>query len=185
MFEQFQQHIQYVIVAHTYHRPYVACIDINKYKNINSEKWLQSKLNQTSKDLRHALNCFNQRLYPNASNKCKRNPLKYRPLTFVTIEGAKATIDRQQTIHVNIAIGNLPTALNADEVESLFRHVWHEKAQQSKDVKAIEYFKAKRGKGWLGYSVKEAQQQPCRTWTENSIWDVTNCWIPHNAFNAD
>ena len=185
MFKQYEQHVQYVIVAHTKHRPYTVCTNQGQLKTVNTEKWLSRKLEQTSKDLRYALNCFNRLLFPNATNLCRRNQLQYRPLTFVTIEGARATTDRQQTIHVNISIGNLPAALEQADIETLFRHAWQDKAQQGSDIKVSDYYKAKEGNGWLGYSVKEAQQQPSRTWNDDSIWDVTNCWIPHRAFNAD
>ena len=143
------------------------------------------KQEQTSRDLRYALNCFNSLLYPNATNAARRKPLQFRPFTFVTIEGAKQTLDRQQTIHVNIALGNLPTILDKQDVETLFRHVWHNKAKQSDDIEVIDYYEAKQGKGWMSYSVKEAKHQPSRVWNENSIWDVENCWIPHCAINVD
>ena len=185
MFNQYEQHIQYVIVAHTNHRPYTVCRNEEALRTVNAEKWTGAKLTQTSKDTRYALNCFNRLLYPNATNNTRRNPLLYRPFTFVTIEGARATTDKQQTIHVNIAIGNLPAALNKDDIETLFRHTWHEKAKQANDIKVIDYYEARKGDGWLGYSLKEAQQQPSRAWDESSIWDVTNCWIPHHAINTD
>lgn len=181
MFKQYEQHVQYVIVAHTHHRPYAAC----RHKSTNVDTWLMHKQEQTSKDLRYALNCFNSLLYPNATNAARRKPMLYRPLSFVTIEGAKQTLDRQQTIHVNIAIGNIPIILNRQDIETLFRHVWQDKARQGNDIEVIDYYKAEQGRGWAGYSLKEAKHQPSRAWNENSIWDVENCWIPHNAINVD
>ena len=136
---------------------------------------------ETRKDTRFALNCFYKLLYPSSTNKVIRQPYFYRPLTFVTIEGASETLDSAQTIHVNIAMGNLPKVLNTEDIESLFRHAWHEKAKQQDDIKVMAYNK----EDWVGYSLKEAQQQPSRAWSENSIWDVGNCWIPHSALKAD
>jgi hypothetical protein len=127
------------------------------------------------------LNCFEKLLFPNATNKTRRQPELFKPLYFTTIEGAKETTDREQTIHVNIAIGNLPEALTTDDIETLFRHVWHEKAKQQDNIKVLEF----DNRDWVGYALKEAQQQPSRAWAENSIWDVSNCWIPHNALKAD
>ena len=184
-FKHYKQHIQYVIVAHTYHRPYTVCRNEGRLRTVNTEMWLARKHEQTSKDTRYALNCFNSLLYPNATNKCRRKPLLYRPLTFVTVEGARATTDRQQTIHINIAIGNLPKVLDKADVATLFRHAWHGKAQQSDDIEVLDYYEAHKGKGWLGYSLKEVQQQPSRVMNECSVWDVENCWIPHDAINAD
>ena len=108
-------------------------------------------------------------------------PDLYKPLAFVTIEGATETIDRAQTIHVNIALGNLPKALTTEDIETLFRHVWHDKAKQKDDVKVMAYDE----RDWVGYTLKEAQQQPRRTWDTDSIWDVGNCWLPHSALKAD
>ena len=106
-------------------------------------------------------------------------------VTFVTIEGANQTTDRSQTIHVNISLGNLPAVLNTEDIETLFRHAWHDMAHQSTDVKAYDYYKVDEASHWAGYSLKEAQQSTRKAWDTNSIWDVSNCWIPHTALNAD
>lgn len=185
LFKQYERHFQYAIVAHTHHRPYVAFSDVGRRNCINEHKWLEAKRAQTTKDVRYALNCFNRLLYPNATNLCKRKPNLYRPLVFVSIEGLKRTNDRQQTVHVNITLGNLPRILNCDEVHTLFRHVWHEKAKQKDDVWTADYYKAKEGKGWFNYSLKEAEEDKRRAWNELSIWDVENCWIPLHAVSVD
>ena len=181
MFDIYKQHVSHVIVAHTYHRPYVANTNVGRFKHVRADSYLKQKLVETSKDTRYALNCFNKLLYPNATNKVVRMPDLYKPLAFVTIEGATETTDRAQTIHVNIALGNLPKALTTEEIETLFRHVWHEKAKQKDDVKVMAYDE----RDWVGYTLKEAQQQPRRTWDTDSIWDVGNCWLPHSALKAD
>ena len=134
MFKKYQNHITHVIVAHTHYRPYIASRSEGKFKNIDEEKYISAKLKQTSKDLTYALNCFNKLLYPNSTNKPVRQPLVYKPLSFVTIEGAKATTDNRKTIHVNISLGNLPTILTTEDIETLFRHTWCEKAKQKNNI---------------------------------------------------
>ena len=181
MFDSYKQHVSHVIVAHTYHRPYVANTNVGSFKNVRADSYLKQKLVETSKDTRYALNCFNKLLYPNATNKVVRMPDLYKPLAFVTIEGATETTDRAQTIHLNIALGNLQKALKTEDIETLFRHVWHDKAKQKDDVKVMAYDE----RDWVGYTLKEAQQQPRRTWDTDSIWDVGNCWLPHSALKAD
>ena len=104
MFDSYKQHVSHVIVAHTYHRPYVANTNVGRFKHVRADSYLKQKLVETSKDTRYALNCFNKLLYPNATNKVVRMPDLYKPLAFVTIEGATETTDRAQTIHVNIAL---------------------------------------------------------------------------------
>ena len=181
MFDSYKQHVSHVIVAHTFHRPYIANTNVGRFKHVRADSYLKQKLVETSKDARYALNCFNKLLYPSASNLVIRKPHLYKPLAFVTIEGAKETTDRSQTIHVNIALGNLPKALTTEDIETLFRHVWHEKAKQKDDVWVEKY----NENDWNGYMVKEGQCDIKRAWNEHSFWDVSNCWIPHNALKAD
>lgn len=185
MFKSHEQHISHVIVAHTYHRPYIASQIQGRFKNVKEQAYYTSKIEQTSKDCRYAMNCFAKLLYPKSTNKPVRQPLTYRPLSFVTIEGAKQTNDRKQTVHVNIMIGNLPDCLTTDDIETLFRHAWHDKAKQSEDINVQEYYDAIYGDGFEGYSLKEGQQDKRRVWADDSIWDVSNCWIPHNALKVD
>ncbi len=184
-FNRYEKHVSHVIVAHTHHRPYVASRDVGRFKNIRADQYAKAKIVETGNDLRHALNCFGKLLYPAHPNRPKQNPNVFRPLTFVTIEGAKETTDRAQTIHVNIAIGNLPSVLNTEDIEALFRHAWHDMAHQSSDVKVFDYKQIEGQSRWMGYSLKEAQQAPYKAWDTNSIWDVSNCWIPHAALKAD
>jgi len=185
MFNQHEQHVSHVVVDHTLHRPYVASTDVGRFKHVRADQYIKTKMEQTSKDTRHALNCFYKLLYPTHSNRPNQNPNLFKPLTFVTIEGANQTTDRSQTIHVNISLGNLPSVLNTEDIETLFRHAWHDMAHQSTDVKAYDYYKVDEASHWAGYSLKEAQQNTRKAWDTNSIWDVSNCWIPHAALKAD
>lgn len=185
MFKKNEKHISHVIVAHTKHRPYIASMNYGRFKHIDTKKYMTLKIEQTSKDLRHALSCFSKLLYPSAPNRPQQNPYVFRPLSFVTIEGANATNDRSQTIHVNIALGNLPKILNTEDIETLFRHAWHNMANQGKDVKACDYLTEEGQSRWNGYSLKEAQQNPEKAWGDNSIWDVGNCWLPYDALRED
>ena len=184
-FGQHEQHITHVIVAHTKHRPFVASTDMGRFQHVRADQYIAAKLQQTSKDTRHALNCFYSLLYPDHSNRPKQNPNLFKPLTFVTVEGAKETTDRSQTIHVNISLGKLPSVLDTGDIETLFRHAWHNMANQSSDVKAYPHYTVEGVAHWTGYSLKEAQQNSRKAWDTNSIWDVNNCWIPHAALEAD
>jgi hypothetical protein len=171
MFNQYERHLSHVVVAHTLHRPYVASTNVGRFKHVNEEKYITSKMEQTRKDTRYALNCFYKLLYPNHTNRPNQNPNLFKPLTFVTIEGANKTTDRSKTIHVNISLGNLPSVLNKDDIETLFRHAWHDMAHQSADVKTIPYFTVDGLPHWAGYKVKEAQQkqQKAAYWQGHSL----------------
>ena len=111
--QSYEKHVSHYIVAHTHFRPFIN--PQSKYTGNNKIR-IGKMAEQASKDCRYALNCFSKLLYPTASNKPVRLPYVYRPLTFVTIEGANETTDKAQTIHVNIALGNLPEALTTEDI---------------------------------------------------------------------
>jgi hypothetical protein len=180
-FDGYKPHISHVVVAHTRYRPWVASQNTGRFKWVNTDTYLQSKLEATSKSTRYTLNCFNRFIFPGRTNRTRQKPSLFKPFAFVTIEGAKPTQDRQQTIHINIALGNLPTILTKEDLGIIFRHFWHEKAKQRDDVWVDNY----DGRPWGGYTLKEAQQDPSRLSGEKSIWDVDNCWIPHSALSED
>lgn len=175
----YDKHVSYYIVAHTHFRPFLKAQ--SKYTG-NNKLRIGKMAEQASKDCRYALNCFSKLLYPAATNKPTRFPYLYRPLTFVTIEGAKETTDKAQTIHFNIAIGNLPKVLTTEDIFTLFSYAWHEKAGLSAD---IQIYKKQQADTFYGYMLKEAQHTPSKAWATDGIWDVNNCWIPHAALNAD
>ena len=172
-FKQQDQHISHVLVAHTRFHAYG-----------KTKQQLGELARASSRDLRHALNHFGRLLYPSAQNKVRRNPYRYRPLTIVTLEGARETTNPALTLHFNICLGNLPTLLTTDDIRTLFTHAWHIQAHQSDNVMAYDYT-VHPTKTWLGYQLKEAQQQPTSAWETSGVWDVENCWIPHAAFRAD
>jgi len=176
--EFFQTHeslITHNVVAHTHFRP---CG--------HSQTRIERMSDMARRSLRHALSCFGKSLYKGHSNWIVRNPDKYRPLTLVTIENARETADKEQTIHFNISLGNLPSHLSTTYIEILFRHAWHVKAKQSNDIyltHVSDYPSIQRK--WHGYILKEVRKDRKLAWTTNGTWDVTNCWIPHNAANTD
>ena len=173
--------ITHVIVAHTKFRPYVS----PQSKSINNiQARINWQANQAKLDLRHALNCFNKALYPGATNKPIRRPDLYKPLTLVTIEGAKETTDSRQTIHFNISLGNLPAGITTSQIKALFTEAWVGKVGQSKDIWVGEYYRQPEV-DWQGYTVKEANKMPERAWSTDGIWDVENCWVPTTALAAD
>ena len=174
--DKYRDDITHIVVAHTHFRPY------------NRKQWeIDRMAEQAKKDCTYALNCFEQLLFPGEINKPKRYPLRYKPLRFVTIENAKENLGREQTIHFNIALGNLPRGNMCPMVLGIiFEKAWVEMAKQSNNVKAYRVEDYPREENtWNGYSLKEAQQQKDKAWRFDGIWDVYNCWIPLAALNAD
>jgi hypothetical protein len=172
---KYSKHVSHIVVAHTHFRPF------NK-----SQFQIDRMAEEAKRDCRHALNCFAKLLYPNATNNPIRKPLLYRPLSLVTIENAKEHLGNEQTIHFNIALGNLPKVLLTEEIETLFKHAWANMANQSDDVKVYSVKgKVSEACKWIRYSLKEAQQEHNLAWKIEGTWDVQNCWIPHAALNSD
>lgn len=174
-FSQYERNVTHNLVAHTKFRP---CNHTQVEIDIMAE--------QAKKDLRHALNCFAKSLYPNHTSLVKRKPLIYRPLSLVTIENITETTDRQQTIHFNISLGNLPKHLCTTMIEIHFRKAWVIEANQQNDI----YITRKddypaNPKKWFGYTLKDANHSGMLAWETNGTWDVLNCWIPHDAINTD
>ncbi len=176
--KRYEHAITHVIVAHTKFRPYVS--PHNKWTN-DTEERIQRQATQAKLDLRHALNCFYKALYPGATNKPVRRPDLYKPLTLVTLEGAKKTTDHRQTIHFNISLGNLPAGTTTRQIQALFTEAWVNRVNQSPDIWVGEYYKG----NWQGYTVKEAEKASDKAWSTDGIWDVENCWVPTTALAAD
>ena len=63
MFNQHEQHVSHVVVAHTLHRPYVASTNVGRFKHVRADQYIKTKMEQTRKDTRYALNCFYKLLY--------------------------------------------------------------------------------------------------------------------------
>ena len=154
--------IQYYIVAHTHFRPY------NK-----SQSRIRRACDETTKALRHALNCFTSEVNVGHASRAKRKPHIYRPATFSTIECRSANALRNKTMHVNVLIGNVPGILTAEDIQTLFRHCWLNKAQQADDVKVSNYDGSKR---LFGYTLKEGK---------TGGWCEENSFFPSIALHAD
>ena len=172
--DSYADSVSHVIVAHTHITPFSS-----RKTGAQFEGYREDCIRKTSASLRHAMNCFDAMLYPNAKNKVRRNKQLYKPLVFATIEGAKETTDPKQTVHVNIMIGNLPKHIQTAQLELLFKQAWVDKAGQSSNVFVQEY-EHQAGK-FTGYILKEVEQDRSLAWRDNSIVDFENCYIPHQA----
>ena len=154
--------MQYYIVAQTHFRPF------NK-----SDARIAQARDDTAKALKHALNCFTSEVNAGHASRAKRKPHIYRPATFATIECSSASALRHQTMHVNVLVGNLPGILTAQDVQTLFRHCWLNKAQQADDVQVSDYDGSKR---LFGYTLKEGK---------TGGWCEENSFFPSTALHAD
>lgn len=176
-FNQYRAHLQFAVVAHT---------NFRSSKNFDysmSDQKFQKRccavIEKTSRITRHVMNCFSSSLYPGHSNFHRRKPNLYRPLSFVTLENCRRTTDPHQTVHVNIALGNIPDEFDEVQIQERFREFWVERFQQRDDVWA----KKIDPRDWNAYILKEAEWDPRKAFSESSTWDVQNTWIPDKAIS--
>lgn len=158
-------HITYWAVGHTHFHTYKA-----------SPQQLERMKQQAQAQCRFFRRSFSQFLY---QAKALRKPHIYSPLLITTIEGVKASPFKQDTIHYNFAIGNIPNSINAEELRQVFEHCWVDKAQMSGKNLWLQAADSNQNKQWLNYITKEAEIGNIDT------WDIENTQIPHVALAAD
>lgn len=158
--------ITHIAVAHTRYKTYE-----------RTTNGMQRIVEMAKQDCRHFRNCLNKELY---GRKATRKPLQYQPLLIATLEGSLVNTDRDLTLHYNFAFGNLPEHMADAEFQEAFYNCWVNHAHQRENIwhDSIGGDVAK-AKGWLGYSMKEAQ-----TKGNTAVWDFENTQIPYAAFDA-
>lgn len=172
-FMKYSKHISHYAVMHT------------KFRSANkSQKCLDYYVTKTTKNLHFALQVFESKIHEGHTNRARRKPELYRPLSFATIEGAYETDNNELTIHVNLMLGNIPKHLTDTYINQCLSYAWLYKAKQSNNMK---FYNIKNDDDSvcriLNYSVKEGQANRERLWATNGIWSVQNCWIPHQALD--
>lgn len=172
-FQNYSDHISHYAVMHT------------KFRSANkSQKTLDYYVDQTNKNLHFALQVFETKIHAGHTNRAKRKPEIYKPLSFATVEGAYETTNNELTIHVNLLLGNLPEQLTDAQIYQFLTYGWLYKAKQSDN---LSFYNIKNDRESacraINYSVKEGRTDRERLWSTNGIWSVQNCWIPHQALN--
>ena len=80
MFNQHEKHVSHVVVTHTLHRPYVTSTNVERFKHVRADQYIKTKIEQTRKDTRYALNFFYKLLYQTHTNRPTQNPNLFKPL---------------------------------------------------------------------------------------------------------
>lgn len=168
-----QAHLaQFYIVAHT-----------NICPSRLSAKTLHTRVQAAKQDLRHTLNVLAATLHPNQSNRVRRKPHFYRPLTLTTLEAVNTAQAPTLTAHFNIILGNIPKQFRESEIiDSIFRHTWIN-CRQNADVHTQPIICSSKGLNF--YVLKEAHYDKQKIVSDISTWDVDNTFIPNAAVYAD
>ena len=167
--EESDDQFSHRIVAQTDYRPYG---QTGKKESIYA--WSSRVRNAVSKEVRHALNVFGKNLYPGRSNIIKRVPHVYRPITVVTLEGARLTSDKSKTVHANITLGNLPIHFTNSDLKEMFFHAWCDVCGQGEFF--LDAYNKNIG-GWEKYILKEGEKDPRLVREPDGIFDTNNLWL--------
>ena len=162
---QYNKHITHWAVAHTPFHTYKA-----------TPQQLERMKQEAQKQCLFFRRSFSQFLY---QAKALRKPEIYSPLLITTIEGVNTSPFRQDTIHFNFAIGNIPSCINTEELRQIFSHCWVDKAKLSENKIWLKDADISQNMHWLNYITKEAEIGNIDT------WDFQNTQIPHVALAAD
>lgn len=162
---KYNKHITHWAVAHTPFHTYHA-----------TQSQLESMKLEARKQCRFFRRTFSQYLY---QAKALRKPEIYSPLIITTIEGVKTSPHKQDTIHFNFAIGNIPRCITTVELHQVFEHCWVDKAKLSGKSLWLQDADLSRNINWINYITKEAEFGNIDT------WDFENTQIPNVALAAD
>lgn len=157
----------YYLVAHTHFRPF------NK-----TQSAIESAVYEGERNLNYVLNCLASEVNAGHVSRAKRKRHIYRPASFATVECTDASALRNQTLHFNLLLGNLPALLTASDVQAIFRHYWVERAGQADDISIQAFDGSQR---LIGYTLKESRKAN----DADGVWSVMNTHIPSAPAFAD
>ena len=89
-------------------------------------------------------------------NGWQRNP-RYLPIFVPVIEGTVNTYDRNRTLHIHLAVGNLPERYTEKDLLGIYRGCWLSTACAADDVALIP-LRINAKAGWGHYLTKEERQ---------------------------
>ena len=89
-------------------------------------------------------------------NGWQRNP-RYLPIFVPVIEGTVNTYDRNRTLHIHLAVGNLPERYTEKDLLGIYRGSWLSTPCAADDVRLVPLWSNEKA-GWGHYMTKEERQ---------------------------
>lgn len=170
-------HYQFYLVAHSKFHP----------RN-QSIKTIEASRRRLSLKMTKALKELTFRLVPNFLQLSPRQKELSRFLTFTTIEGLNPSDLQSMTIHFNIMIGNLPSHVTKELLETEFIDIWTKQLKESDRfwIECVDNLVKRNGdenplRAVSGYIVKDGYKDKSKSWDVSGFWDEQNTWIPHDA----
>ena len=147
-------------------------LQTNLYTLNASAKHMENLLERASRTARQ----FTRRIAVAAhGNGAIRKPHLYHPLIITAIEGTTNTYDKNRTLHLHIALGNILTPTSRiqteQQLETVIRNEWLATADGVDDINIQQL----TGDRWTTYITKEFEDGnvECIDWQ--------NCYIPKAA----
>jgi hypothetical protein len=135
------------------HCDYALTLQTNLPTYAISNATMEKRLDAT----RSSLNQFRLRLNRLLTgNGWLRND-KYVPVFIAAIEGTQNTYDKKRTLHIHVALGNLPLAATHDLFGDGIRQLWAATAVGTTDIKLDKLTKGTEQR-WNEYIGKEAHK---------------------------
>jgi hypothetical protein len=140
------------------HCEYALTLQTNLPTYSISAATMEKRLDATRSSLYKFRMRFNRLL---TGNGWQRNK-KHVPVFVAAIEGTKNTYDKNRTLHIHIALGNLPTAATQTLLEDGIRQLWAATDVGTTDIK-LDKLTIGTEQRWNSYIGKEAN---------NNNWQV-------------
>ena len=109
---------------------------------------------ETSRHSLHQLRVRSNRAL--TGNGWQRNP-RYLPIFVPVIEGTVNTYDRNRTLHIHLAVGNLPERYTEKDLLGIYRGCWLSTPCAADDVRLVPLWSNEKA-GWGNYLTKEERQ---------------------------
>ena len=130
---------------------------------------MEDRLYKAQASLRQLRNKLNRLL---TGNGHRRNN-DYLPVFIAAIEGTQNTYDKNRTLHIHIALGNLPTAATQELLEDGIRQIWAATEVGTTDIKLDRLTKGTEQR-WNSYIGKEAHYK-----NNSEVIDYSNTQAPN------
>jgi hypothetical protein len=122
---------------------------------------------------RNCLHKFRMRFNRLLTGNGHRRNNDYLPVFIAAIEGTQNTYDKNRTLHIHIALGNLPAAATQELLEDGIRQIWAATDVGTTDIKLDRLTKGTEQR-WNSYIGKEAHYK-----NNSEVIDYSNTQAPN------
>ena len=178
---KYYEQFQFLVVAHTNCYPRDKSLQTIFSQQLKRQEFLEKTLIEVSKTL-----------YKNEPFLPRDYREEYGMLQFSTVEFNSPLVRKDDTMHFNVMLGNLPKDYTKEELKEIFLKTWNKKYKQSKNVwvhSVDDLVNMNEGtdspiSAFSRYSLKDAYADKSKAWKVEGTWDVLNTWLPSSKLLA-